>query len=74
LSQTIGEIFINDREKYVVTLDKARGKTWIDIRYHYKAGAGNWLPTNKGINMDTETWPEFKKLIEKVDKAINEIS
>jgi hypothetical protein len=41
---------------------------------YYKAEFDNWLPTKKGINIDTETWPEFKKLIEKVDKAINEIS
>ncbi len=39
---------------------------------YYKAEFDNWLPTKKGINIDTETWPEFKKLIGKVDKAITE--
>ncbi len=71
MSQTIGEIPKNAFEKYVVTPGEFQGKTRIDIRVYYKAESDNWLPTKKGVNMDTGTWPEFKKLTE---KAINEIS
>jgi len=42
--------------------------------FFYKAKSDNWLPTKKGVNIDTETWPEFKEMIGKVDKAINETS
>jgi len=60
LSQTIGEIPKNAPKKYVATPGEFQGKTRIDIRVYYKTESDNWRSTKKGVNMDTETWPEFK--------------
>lgn len=68
MSQTIGEIVINDREKWFIDLNK----TQIVIRvYRRDDKSGNWVCTNRLIGIDTKTWPEFKKLI---DQALPKVA
>ena len=72
MTQTIGEMDKSSTEKIVVTLGEYKGKQRIDMRVYFQPDAdpGNWKPTKKGINIDLDSWGEFKDLVGKVDRAI----
>jgi len=73
LSRTIGEIEKSALEKIVAAIGEFKGKTRIDLRVYYQPVAhkpDEWVPTKKGINLDPETWYDFKNLIAKVDQAL----
>ena len=73
MNETIAEIEKNTLEKIVATLGEYKDKQRIDIRVYFQPDAdpNNWIPTKKGINISLDSWPEFKDLVEKVDRAIN---
>jgi len=75
MSEVIGEIEKNMAEKIVLSLGEFKGKLRVDIRTHFLPDTDDpesWKPTKKGINMDLEQWSNFKELVDKVDKAIEE--
>ena len=74
MNQTIGEIPKSALEKIVATLGEYKGKQRIDIRVYYQPDVSEpdkWLPTKKGLSLSPDNWPDFKKLVGKVDKALN---
>ena len=72
MNQTIAEFQKNPAEKIVGSLAQWQGKQRIDIRVYFKPdnNPDNWIPTKKGINLDPDTWGDFKALIGKIDKAV----
>ena len=75
MSEVIGEIQKNMVEKIMVAVSEFKGKLRVDLRTHFLPDENDpdtWKPTKKGINMDLDQWEEFKALIDKVDKAIEE--
>ena len=74
-NRIIGEIPKNALEKIVATLGQYKGKPRIDIRVHFQPETSKpdkWLPTKKGINLSPDMWPDFKKLVGKVDQVIGQ--
>jgi hypothetical protein len=77
LNRIIGEIPKNALEKVVATLGEFKGKPRIDLRVYFKPDVSEpdkWLPTKKGINLDPGSWQDFKELVGKVDKALDQES
>ena len=72
MDQVIGEIQKNALEKIVASLGEYRGKQRIDFRIYFQPDTNpdNWVPTKKGINLDIDSWGEFKDLVERIDQAI----
>lgn len=73
MNQTIGEIEKSALEKIVGAVGEYKGRTRIDLRVYYQPLAhkpDEWVPTKKGINLDPETWDDFKKLVAKIDQAL----
>ncbi|MFH2061071.1 MAG: transcriptional coactivator p15/PC4 family protein [Pseudomonadota bacterium] len=74
MAQTIGEIPKNTMEKVVANLVEYKGKPRVDIRVYFQpnqAEPDTWIPTKKGINLDPDSWQDFKGLVGKIDKAIS---
>ena len=70
----LGEIKRGAFEKIVATLMNPKGKQRIDVRVYSLSDKGepeNWLASQKGINLTLDEWPEFKALVDRVDKAIS---
>jgi len=63
-------MYKNAIEKAVVSLSTFKEKDRFDIRIFYQADAREFIPTKKGINLDIESWEEFKELIDKLGEAI----
>ena len=74
MNQTIGELSKNSMEKIVASLGEYKGRPRIDIRVFWQpepAEPDKWVATRKGINLSPDRWQDFKKLIARVDKAID---
>jgi len=70
--EVIAELYKNFIEKVVVSLSTFKDKERFDIRIFYQADAREFIPTKKGINLDIESWEEFKEMIDKLDQAIRD--
>lgn len=68
--EVIAEMYKNLIEKVVVSLSTFKEKDRFDIRIFYQADARSFVPTRKGINLDVDSWQEFKDLVDKLGEAI----
>jgi len=68
--EVIAEMHKSFIEKVVVSLSTFKDKERFDIRIFYQADAREFIPTKKGINLDVDSWQEFKDLVDKLGEAI----
>ena len=68
--EVIAEMYKNPIEKVVASLSTFKDKERFDIRIFFQVDAREFIPTKKGINLDVDSWQEFKEMIDKLDKAI----
>ena len=47
-----------------------KGKTYVDIRKHFKEKNGELIGTAKGVMLDIESWSALKKKIQEIDTEI----
>jgi hypothetical protein len=55
---TAKEIQKSETEKIMIALREYKGKKYVDIRQHFKADSGDYLPTKKGITFSPEALDE----------------
>ena len=71
MNNIIGEIKKSAAESLRVQLVERNGKLKIDMRQYFRPDEDqDWLPTKKGITIDVGAWPDFKKVLERLDKEI----
>jgi hypothetical protein len=52
-----------------LSVGKFKGSVNINLREYFEKD-GKWLPTKKGITLNTESWNLLKKLMGDIDLAI----
>ena len=70
MSEMIGEITKNSKEKILVSINEYKGFRYVDLRVHYEqSNTGEYKPTQKGIALSEKVIPEIiEKLQEGFDK------
>eukprot|EP00917_Polyrhabdina_sp_WS-2016_P014374 GHVP01031459.1.p1 GENE.GHVP01031459.1~~GHVP01031459.1.p1 ORF type:complete len:111 (-),score=31.40 GHVP01031459.1:903-1235(-) len=67
-----GNNMIEKDEKLRITIKNWKGKTFIDIRNHYKNNNGIVMPTPKGIFLSIENWEWIKNNISVIDEMLED--
>ena len=62
----IGAISLGERNEIRVVIVPYRNKEYVHVRHYFEDSEGQWLPTKKGVALDTELVGELKALIDKV--------
>lgn len=71
MSEVIASFEKNSMEEVRVSLTEFKGKDLIDIRVYYQPEDGEEKrPTKKGITISPEKFPELKKAILALEKAL----
>lgn len=68
--EIIGEYQKNSRDLIRISLGDFKGRPICDIRIHYKAKSGEWLPTQKGITFATAFLPEILSALKAAEEQI----
>lgn len=53
----------SDTERVRIARSEFKGKELIDMRIHYQAANGDWLPTKKGVNISYDKLGEIKEAL-----------
>jgi hypothetical protein len=71
MSEVIASFEKNSMEEVRVSLTEFKGKELIDVRVYYQPEDGEEKrPTKKGITISPEKFPELKKAILALEKAL----
>ncbi|XOB41561.1 MAG: transcriptional coactivator p15/PC4 family protein [Candidatus Nealsonbacteria bacterium] len=70
--KVVGEIAKNSLEKVIISLREYRERQLVDIRTYYQNDKGEWLPTKKGISLNSENYPELKQGVLALEEAIKD--
>lgn len=65
--QTIGYLDITDNKRLVLSVSEFREQERIDLRENYLDKEGDYNPTRRGVNFNSEWLPGFVKLINKLN-------
>jgi hypothetical protein len=60
----------NSREEVWVSVDDFRGRKIINIRVHYKAESGEWLPGKQGIAIAADRYRDLAEAILKLGEKL----
>ncbi|MCC7574563.1 transcriptional coactivator p15/PC4 family protein [Candidatus Woesearchaeota archaeon] len=63
--QILGELFVTDNTKLVLSKGEFKGQERIDLRTEFNKD-GEFIKTRKGINFNAEWVDDFIKLVEKL--------
>jgi len=73
MSELIASFEKNSLEEVRISLTEVKGKELIDLRVYYQPENGEEKrPTKKGITISPEKFPELKKAILALEKALQE--
>lgn len=61
----IDELSITDNIKLKLSIGEFKGSERVDLRQYFKVN-GEYIPTKKGINFDSEWIDDFLKMINKL--------
>ena len=70
MDQVIATIEKNADEEIRVSLREYKGHPFIDIRVYWKPAEGEPGPTKKGVTLNPERFPEFKKAMAALEEAL----
>ena len=71
MSEVIASFEKNSFEEVRISLTEFKGKELIDLRVYYRPDDGEEMrPTKKGITISPEKFPELKKAILELEKAL----
>ena len=71
MSEMIGEVTKNSKEKILVSINEYKGFRYVDLRVHYEQGnTGEYKPTRKGISLMPNNVSE---VIEGILKAMEQM-
>lgn len=69
-SETISKFEKNSREEVWVSVDDFRGRKIINIRVHYRAETGEWLPGKQGVALAVERYRDLAEAILKLGEKL----
>lgn len=68
--ELVGKIVKNSREEIHVKKVEKKGKRYVDIRvFWFDSNADEFRPSQKGVTVASESFEEFKGIIEKIDEV-----
>jgi hypothetical protein len=71
MSEIISQVPKNAREVLFLSLSEFKGHRLIDLRVHVPGDQeGEWVPTRKGVSLAVGLYPEFKKALGQLEKAL----
>ncbi len=65
--RNVGYLDITDTKRLVLSISEFRGVERIDLRENYLSKEGDYNPTRRGVNFNSEWLPGFVKLINKLN-------
>jgi len=65
----IGYLDITDNRRLILSISEFRGVERIDLRENYLNKEGDYNPTRRGVNFNSEWLPGFVKLINKLNNV-----
>jgi hypothetical protein len=69
----VGEVVKSVRQTLKCSLRTYKGRRFVDIRvFSPLTEGGEPRPTAKGVSVPPHLWPEFRKVLARVDKALCE--
>ena len=66
----IGEISKSETEKIRVQIKEYKGKRYIDCRLHFENEKGEWIPTKKGLTLNSETALKMVEYLQRASKGL----
>lgn len=70
MSELIGEVEKNQKERIRVSLAEYQGHKYVDCRVYFTDDKGEWFPTKKGVTFNDETIDEVIPLLQKASGAL----
>lgn len=61
----IAQLDVTDNKRLILSISEYRGAERIDLRQYVKVN-GEYIPTKKGINFDSEWLDGFVEMVEKL--------
>jgi hypothetical protein len=72
MDEMIAQFEKNATEVVRVSLTEYRGRKLVDIRVYYSDDAGEYRPTKKGVALNVDVYPEFKRAMMAMEKLLLE--
>ena len=67
--ELVGKIVKNSREEIHIKKVEKKGKKYIDVRvFWFDSNGDEFRPSQKGVTVAIESFPEFKKIIEEIEE------
>ena len=66
----VGKFEKNSREEVWVSLDEFRGRKIINIRVHYRAESGEWMPGKQGLAIAADRYHDLAEAILKLGEKL----
>jgi Transcriptional Coactivator p15 (PC4) len=60
----------NSREEVWVSLDDFRGRKLINIRVHYRAENGDWMPGKQGLAISADRYRDLAEAVLKLGEKL----
>lgn len=70
IRDVVGKFEKNSREEVWVSVDEFRGRKIINIRVHYRAESGEWLPGKQGIAMAADRYRDLAEAVLKLGEKL----
>lgn len=70
-SDIVAKFEKNSREEVWVSVDDFRGRKIINIRVHYRAESGEWLPGKQGLALSVDSYRDLAEGILKLGEKLH---
>lgn len=70
MDEVITQFEKNATEVVRISLSEYRGRKLVDMRVYYSDDAGEYRPTKKGVALNVEVYPEFKRAMMALEKLL----
>ena len=72
MDELIAQFEKNATEVVRVSITEYRKRQFIDVRIYYSDDEGQYRPTKKGVSLNPEVYPDFKRALAALEKTLLE--
>ena len=72
MDELIEQFEKNATEVVRVSLTEYRGRKLVDVRVYYADNEGQYRPTKKGVSLNVDVYPDFKRAMLALEKILLE--
>jgi len=72
MDELIEQFEKNAAEVVRVSLTEYRGRKLVDVRVYYSDAEGQYRPTKKGVSLNVDVYPDFRRAMLALEKVLLE--